>query len=436
MISFGRRRAVVPPSSEGDGAVAQRQVAQAAVKAAEKARNAVLVDGWRCRVWARNPRGSIKCPCSSEAARPPVDSTLDPSADFVIPRYEGDDERWADSGSADPEHESSSSSPVDASYPAKSVNEEQVEYLERLLLGEGSRCAICFGTGFIDGYRLWGGERLVMCSAVDSPGVTLVDGTAVVDFDADTPTMLGPGVVTWELELLGTLPLVDVARLRDGLGEGTGTLEARIAGTSDEFVPLQELLGPEFGGSGGHAALVALPTTLEVRLTLADGDRASHVEVVVRAGELPAVQLPQVNQAGNREIVAAFITEDFELDPRVGAIERQSVIEVPPQGSAAAQLYVVTDVTVKRVAGGSIFGVVGQVRNVQPVEVLVALSVEGDYSGVVSLGAAPSGLEATGAGMNAGLLGEPDDGAGAMRRGPVEKTEGDGSPSRVITLQS
>ena len=179
MISFGRRRAVVPPSSEGDGAVAQRHVAQAAVKPAEKARNAVLVDGWRCRVWARNPRGSIKCPCSSEAARPPVDSTLDPSADFVIPRYEGDDERWADSGSADPEHESSSSSPVDASYPAKSVNEEQVEYLERLLLGEGSRCAICFGTGFIDGYRLWGGERLVMCSAVDSPGVTLVDGTAV-----------------------------------------------------------------------------------------------------------------------------------------------------------------------------------------------------------------------------------------------------------------
>ena len=436
MISFGPKRRVLPPSGEGEIALAQRQVAQAVSKAAEKARVSVAIDAWRCRVWMRNPRAAVPCPCStSEIPQIPGETSMaNPDADYVIPRTEGNDLGWPDSGAPDPYGAAAKSRGPNDDYPPQP--QFDVTSLERMLMGDGKRCGLCLGTGWLDGYRIYGAERHVLGACEGLPGVTVVgDATAMVDTSSDTPTFVGPGSVTWSVDLLASYPYLDSVRLRDGIGPARcGVVEGSVNGCG--WAPLDDLLCTDSGPSVNRVVPFALPATLSVRLTLDVGERASHVEIITRGVDLVSLQLPQITQAAAREIIAPFVSEEFEVDPSIGAVERETLFEIPSVDGVQPQLYAVTDVTVKRASSGAIFGVTGTVRSLQPTEVLVAALLEDGYVGQPGQSIPPRALEATGSGVPAGAGNAPDSGPDALRRGAVRRDSGGENSGYTITLSS
>ena len=434
MISFGPKRRVLPTQSEGEVALAQRQVAQAISKAADKTSTSVSIDAWKCRVWLRNTRASVPCPCSQsqDSQGEGGTSMASPDADFVIPRGEGADVGWDDRGV--PRVDMPTRGPDD-DYPDQ--NTGALLSLERMLLGDGKRCGLCLGTGWLDGYRIHGAERHVLGACEGVPGVTVTgDATALVDGSRDTPTFVGPGSVEWLVDLLPSFPFVDCARLRDGLAPASGgKVEGRLS-DSDPWTPLDQLLGTDVGSSVGARFAFSLPASLQVRLTLAEGEYASHVEIVARGEELVSLQLPQMTQAAAREIIAPFVSEEFEVDPAIGPLERETLFEVPSKSGVQAQLYAVTDVQVKRSAAGAIFGVTGTVRSIQPTEALVAALLEDGYVGQPGLSLPPRALESTGSGVPAGAGSLPESGPEAVRRGPVQREGGGVEQGYTITLHS
>ena len=440
-VDLGAPRSAIPPSNVGQQNVAQRRVAQAVARAAVKTSNAVAVDAHLCRLWVKNPRGTVPCPCSSEALS--RGSAYGPgSSRVLIEPGEGDDLRAPDSsypqGRAEADNEQLPSEPDRGeSYP------DYIDDVARLLLGNGKRCGICWGTGWVDGHRLWGGERLVLCAA-DTVGVTVdPDSTAELDLSASTPTMVSspgsvsPSWVRWTLELPVNLTMVDALRVRSGLGpaEGNWSLSAvtpAYPGGADAALALGLAQGVP------APSLTPATTPTSITLTLGPGARVSHVELVLRSERLVNLQLPQLQAVASAELIAPYMVEEFELDPVVGYIERGSILEVPPRGDGLGSVWLVSDVTVKRSAQGGVFGVIGTARSVQPTEVLACASLDESLAvGVLDPGHAHRGLEATESGQPSGVGGVTDDSVAAVLRGSQQRLGGGVAPaSRAVIILS
>jgi hypothetical protein len=308
-----------------------------------------------------------------------------------------------------------------------------LEDLTTLLLGNGRRCGICWGTGWVDGHRLWGGYRLLLCTS-DTPQVTLTEDEGLgVDTDSPTPTLLGPGSVVYDVELPFGCTYLDAVRVRDGLVPSAGgyLLEARV--DEGDWLPLLEVLGVEDPAPLGSAEIADLER-LQIRLTLEAGARVSHVEIVLRSEDLVNLQLPQLQQAASQELVAPQFSVDFEIDPIVGAIERGTLIEIPGRSGMLGSLWIVTDVEPKKSAIGQVFGVTGQLRSAQPTDVVSAALLDDTNVGVVDSGYTTRGLEPTLGGEASGLGGDTDDTVAAQKRGSKQRVGGgtSGKKSPII----
>lgn len=441
-IGFGPPRRVLPPQNLGTNVIAQKRVAEAAVRAAAKTSVSISVDAHPARVWLRNPRGSRPCPCSS--TRSGSDATpLSPTggAKIFLPVGEGDDLGEVDSGFEvnDLNPQAGTENALDGSAPNA---QGWLGDVARMLLGTGRRCGLCWGTGWLDGYRLWGGERILLC--VEDTQSALLDLLPEDDVDVDletpTPTMVGPGTMTWKVSLLYGHTQLDALRVRCGTqaADSGWSLQARVL-ESDPWIDFATFLGIADGFVAGYtldSSLASVP--FQVRLTLAKGARVSHVEMVTRGNDLLNMQMPQLSQSASAELVGPILSEEFEMDPIVGYVERGTLCELVGINGHLGSLWQVTDVTVKKTAIGQVFGVVGNVRNIQPTEVLACASMEDDLAiGILDAGIAPRGLEATGGGDPP----EPqpssaEDARAAVQRGISKRVGGGSSSSRVILLSS
>lgn len=434
--SFGRSRRVLPAPNLGAAANVQRRLEQEASRAAQRTRVAVSVDAYPARLWLRTPRSTIPCACS---AGKPGDAGS--AANVQLTPGEGDYLELPDSGYR-----------VEGPKPAAGddLPEESVSVdsspawlgdLTRMLMGNGKRCGLCWGTGWIDGYRLWGGYRFIAC-AVDTVQVKLVDESGImVDTDSPTPTFVGPGYVVWDVEVPRGNSWVDALRVRAGLQSAVGdfVLEARTsADAPDTWRPAEVVLGLSGANVVGSSGL--LPddaySGLQLRLTLSHGVRASHAELVVRSESLVNTQLQQLQQAASQELIAPQISIEFELDPVVGAIERGTLVEVPGRRGHLGSLWQVTDVTVAKTAAGQVFNVRGNVRNVQPTDVVSAAMLDDTNIGVFDDGTATRGLEPQIGGEPGGLDDVTDESPAAAKRGTQPRLGGgtSGSPSSPILL--
>lgn len=413
----------------------QRRIAQEVSRAAERTRVAVSVDAHQARVWLRNPRGTIPCACSAGRGGSGLPGT---NADVVLAPGEGDFLNSPDSGyplAGPPPASGDDRPPLSADSPQAPP---WLEDLATLFLGGGRRCGVCWGTGWVDGHRLWGGYRLLMC-ITDTTQVTLVDDSGVsVDSDSPCPTMVGPGTVTWSLDIPYGNKYVDALRVRDGLVPSSGgyVLEGRVASDEEgKWRPVEEVLGlADYRIVGSEGIIACDVEGLQIRMTLLQGARVSHVELVVRSEPLVNVQLPQLQQAANQELIAPQFAVDFELDPVVGAVERGSLLEIPGQGGMLGGLWIVTDVEPKKSAQGQIFGMTGQVRNAQPTDVVSAALLDDSNIGVVDPGYSTRGLEPQLGGEPSGPLGDTDESVAAAKRGSQPRVGGgtSGKKSPII----
>jgi hypothetical protein len=424
-------------------------------RAAEKTRVSVAVDAWPVRLYLHNPNGTIVCPCSahygSRASNPIAPGG---SADVYLDGGEGDDIGAVDSGyplyrGDDPQLEDNKTR-MDDPNGLSDVGAA----VARMLLGNGRRCGICWGTGWVDGHRMWGGNRRIMC-VVDTPGVEYSSGDVEVENDSPTPSMVGPGVVVWKVRINNSDKLLDAIRVRDQLVASPGgfVLEASCDGETwgDPIVvlktggPSAERPGPvdDFSpvpsGVGFYPGSKITTGTYYFRLTLQPAARVSHVELVSRSESMVNMQLPQLVQNASAELIAPFMVEEFELDPVVGFVERGSLIDLEPRGGMVGSVWVVTDVTIKKTSQGQIFGVTGTARSAQPLDVVACVSMSDALdTGLLDRGRATRGLEASGGGAPEGI--EPnvvDASVQAARRGASPRLgAGNENPRSVIILNT
>lgn len=435
-VKFSRSRSIIPPPSLGSEGLVQRRVEEAALRAAERTRIAVTPDSYTCRLWARNPRGTIPCPCSTHGPG----AAPNPAGDVrvVIHPDEGDMLGGPDNGypltHMDP---LSGETQPDESLTPTNANPSWLEDVTRLLLGNGRRCGLCWGTGWINGHKLWGGARLLFC-AVDDDYVTLEDDTGIlVDVDSPTPTFVGPGYITWNAEIPSYTRHVDALRVREGLSPAKGyfVLEAR---TSADPPNVWRDAAVVVGCPDGCGADSIVPDNaldgLQFRLKLGRGVRVSHVELVLRSEPLVHLQLPQIQQAASQELIAPFVSIDFEVDPSVGALERGSLFEIPGVSGRLGSVWVVTDVTVKQTTRGSVYGVIGNVRNAQPTDVVIAALMDDSSIGLMDGGVPTRGLEATTGGQPSGVDGYSDESEAASKRGVQPRAGGGSAPAHPVSI--
>lgn len=435
-VGFGPKRPVIPPSNLGVNDVAARRVAEAAGRAAERTRIAVSVDALPTRLWLRNPRGSVACPCSAGQLGP-RSTPLSPTdtGTITLTDGQGNDERAVDADYPldGPLPQAAEELPAPAPEGFKS---DWVDSIGRLLLGDGRRCGLCWGTGWIDGHRLWGGQRY-LCCAVGTPWTTVDPSSdADVDLESPTPTLVGPATVTWQLSIQPGMRILDAIRVRDGLrpalsGWSISVCTPQFPNGADVSVAL----GVVFGAVQGQP-LDDYQVPTSITLTLARGVRVSHIELVLRSEPLVNLQLPNLQMTASTELVQPFINDDFELDPIVGWVERGSVLEVPGLGGRIGSVWLVTDVNENRTAQGVTWNVTGSARNVQPNDILACVSMEDALTiGILDPGLASRGLESTGAGVPSGNPdGSTDDSVHGVWRGEQQRAGGGASPSKPTVI--
>lgn len=440
MISFNRPRIVLPVQNYGLEYTAQRKVAESAERAAKKTQNALKVDSFQTRLWLRNPRGSVQCVCSSQTLNYSVNGAtpLAPpnSGKIILDSGQGDDLDLVDSGyplGGQPNSPNKLLPEGEHDFVDKST---WIDSIGKLLMGDGRRCALCWGTGWIDGHRMWGGQRFICCS-ISTPWTTVDPASECqVDLDTPTPTFVGPGTITWELQSLPNLNILDAFRIRCGEfpADSEGWTLTVFNSANPGGIDYSLFLGAGIA-VGQTLAASAIPTKLT--LTLQADVRVSHIEMVMRSEPLINVQLPNLTLTASTELVQPFIQEEFEVDPKIAWLERGSIFEIPGIGGRLGSVWLVQDVIENRTAQGFAWNITGSARNVQPNEIYSCVSMEDALSiGIMDYGLGIRGLESTGDSEPSGLGNQTDEGFAVLDNDGDQPRMGGGTStfSGTITL--
>lgn len=395
-MRIGRKRPTLPPNNYQADANVQRRLDNYAIRAAQRSRTAINVDAHQARVWlpVRGP-GMTTCPCSTKGSQNSLTDMSIAHPAFEGTGYAGDDGTRALA-------QDSSFEPFDVP--------EQDDFM-RLLLGNGKRCGICWGSSTLNGWRLLGGERIICCG-VDSLGASIVQGDLAYDKDQSTPTFVGSGKIIWHVQTPEYQELVAI-RICEGL-----TSVVDYNGIALGFCLTAN---GEYQDAATFFSANVNCNDFYMRLTLAENIAVSFVDIIVSNSSLFALQLPQFTAAANSELIAPFISSDFEVDPSLSMLERGTLFEVPFLQSKIGNVWVVTDLTIKRTASNQTFGVTGQCRNVQPTEILAACSLDSNaWIGTISAALPFNNLQA--APVASGLpVGNSEQAVSEVRRGIASK---------------
>ena len=428
MISFGRPNRVLPPNSLGQQFVAQRKVAETAGRAAEKASIAISVDAFPTRVWNRNPRGTVQCPCSSRSVGQGSNpASPDYNGKIILDSGQGDDLEAVDSGYPLDGAALTTNTQLPKGESTYNNSSDWIDNIGRLLLGDGRRCGICWGTGWVDGHHLYGGQRYVCC-AVNTPWSTIDDSSdGDIDLDSPTPTFVGPATLVWDLTTTPYINILDAFRIREGLNpaDSYGWQLTVFNAANPSGVDVSVFLG---GGIAIGQALSAnqIPTKLE--LTLQPDVRVSHIELVLRSEPLQNLQIPNLNLTASTELVQPFIQEEFEVDPKIAWLERGSIFEIPGINGRLGSVWLVQDVNINRTAEGLCWGITGSARNVQPNEVFSCVSLEDALTlGILDYGVGERGEESTEDSEPSGIGDTTDESFAAVNRGSQQRVGGGNS---------
>jgi hypothetical protein len=235
-----------------------------------------------------------------------------------------------------------------------------------MVSGDYKVCGVCYGTGFVDSYRFCGGMRL----ALDARTGTILPNVSITLNGVDIDNTQYPNCfrfnlpsqnVTWTVELPY---FINVIRLR---------VLDNTKDASDKLV-IEGFDALDVGGGSWAAIdeswfLGRSSHTVQVRVRPADSSLMTiltftHLELIFQQREAIYVQIPQLQKALNTDQAEAVISTEFELEPTITSLTRESILEVPGQGL----LFRIIEVTNKSTSSGSVFGVVGTIRVIQPSE--------------------------------------------------------------------
>lgn len=235
-------------------------------------------------------------------------------------------------------------------------------------------CGVCAGTGFVDSYQWVSGQKFTLLPAnviFSNPENGEVN-TATRPHSID---LFGEGACTWALKIPAYFEQLDVWRVRDNIERASDiTLSVDITGTGvGPWLPLSHTVFDPLKTTGGKVIVKATPRNASSD----DITMFTHIDLFLRTNELPYCQFPQLDRDINGSTLEALLNVNFEIDPAVGLLTRQSVIEAV----GMSRLWFITSITEKRTAKGYIFNITGNVQVVQSNFGLMALSFYHRWSG-------------------------------------------------------
>jgi len=435
----GQRNDNLIPQNRGLAQRAQEKVDQLANTVGRKTVESIRVDGHPIRLWNRQPRGGIPCSCAASDPRRVPDelSPLTPGLAPGMPENTpsnldavfDDASRRVTPGSGlqlklrnssvlnmrdeaevplpEPEIPTAGSPELDASPLTDQSVHVDPEFddmitgdfadLLGLVSGDVKVCGLCYGTGFVDGYRYSAGQRIVLESRCLGTNTTMYLNGVDVDESAKPNVFrcnLPNQFVVWKTELPAFIECEGI-RVMNNTADVTDAflIEFQPLGISGWFsVPDPSWINM-LAGSWVQFRVSPRNGSLDDAIQV-----FTHVDIVLRQRDQIYAQMPQIERMLNLDSTEALINTDFEIEPTVSTVYRESLIEYPRRGL----LFRITSVVNAETAKGILYGIKGNMRVVQPMEKTNAIRL-GEKRDVVQRPF--RGIEAVNDGLYAGLDG-------------------------------
>ena len=222
--------------------------------------------------------------------------------------------------------------------------------IQRHILGvQKFRCPICFGTSYTDSYICSFGRRYLLDASNHFEFKT--EGVEI-DLNSVPHSFILSGKeqhITWTVSFPARFTKISSIRLLNGF-KPAQNLQAlyRKTKTTDEWQPLTVT---------NLVSLQGTETVLDIKVEVIDPDintihKFTHVEIIYETVELPKAQIPQLNRSNTLFSAEDIISTEAEIDPKVGYIRKESVLEVVEQGS----LWKIGSITNNTTADSRLFG--------------------------------------------------------------------------------
>ena len=406
---FRNSPGILVPQNRGMGEIAQRKIEHVVGQANRQYLEAARTDGYQLRVWDRTA-GSVRCTCNKTQAvekplgardtaldnynaltgknpretfdYPQTAQTLSPLGPFVLrdSRNTYDDGIIPNKPNAvppfDPQEDEFQDEflggdfDIDTDLPSdEDAQRRQLGAMHRAILGvDKYRCPICFGTGYVDAYLFLSGRRYVLDASEQYPftlQAVTIDATEIpnqfeiADISAEA---------IWTVEFPAWFENVSSVRLFNNFELAQRLkLTYREHGTTDEWVKFDADVLNQRKGQASH---------LDIRVSLSeevvDGFVTfTHIEILYEYVPLPLGQIPQLNRANALFSREDILTVECEVEPTVGYIHKESVMELALDGT----IWRIGNVTNNRTSKNQLFGYRMEITLVQSSEQISLLRV-------------------------------------------------------------
>lgn len=349
-ISIGKskinhRSLVIYPSNKGTAQLAQERMKQVVGQANRRHHEALLVDPLKLHVWIKQRSGNY-CSCYGPNAtnHDTSDSTTDhsvisdhlaygdslelehnrqqrvngsyvplsPEEQDVNALLEAKYGKISMSETELSEYDMTSTIDadiMDAIDDNLSVHEQQlVKQLKNSSLtgGDKTKCGICFGTGYRDGYQLFNGQRIVL----DALNYKQTDCSLNKN---DRPWSLqGPGYVLWEIEAPTYFSKCVVRARNNTQTADYAVVEALVGGI---WVTVDENFWMVRNGLNNKLLIRAKIKNI-----------FTHLELIFELGDLPLGNMPNLNKSTQWEIFDVLMNQQMEIEATVQGLDRECVV--------------------------------------------------------------------------------------------------------------
>jgi hypothetical protein len=212
---------------------------------------------------------------------------------------------------------------------------------ENLFGGEQTLCAICFGTGYVNGYDLFNGQRIIL----DSTANYSCSSGVFIDLESRPKAFVVPinNNVTFTAELPGYFDKLTRIRVMQN---------NKPVPSSDYVLEYQPVSGgiltvldlSTFGSRVGFTNL------LYVKITTSSDIKFSHIELIFECTQRVRLQMPDLSISESLDHFEPLLTTNFELPSNVPMM-RQAFINESKYG----RVWKISDFTQSKTASGKIF---------------------------------------------------------------------------------
>lgn len=228
--------------------------------------------------------------------------------------------------------------------------------------GDKTPCGICFGTGVINGYELFGGKRIVLEAKYasydlnnfevlnNSPNVFQSSTTSSIKFNLEFPTYFTP----IKIKVYNNLQELEPSSYRLDLVKGLIILPLT-------FSSLESLQGQK-----NNVSIILSPT-----ISLGDIFEFTHIEIVLGYADYFKCDMPPINIPENFEQDDFVLSSNMVLSTSIANVDRGSIINDQKYGL----LWKVTNVTKASTVSQQVFNQEVDVRAVQNYEQVFNLKV-------------------------------------------------------------